>query len=104
MAQLQGHDLDMVMEGYREGIIALRQAGTKVNDILDVLNEEEHIKIGRAKLYHYLKAWNAQTQQQPLIDLQIQHGVIPLASTTLQSDAKIASKLSAELGIDASHR
>ena len=91
--RMQGTTLNAVMEGYREAIVALRQDGTKVDDILAVLNEEEHIKIGRSKLYQYLKAWDAQIQREPLTDDQILHGVIPLALTTLQSDTRIASNL-----------
>ena len=92
------------MEDYRELIIALRQAGTTVDDILEFLNEEEHIKIGRSKLYQYLQRWNAQVQRPALTDEQIQLGVIPLAQSTLQSDTKIASKVSGQFGIDVSHR
>src|ERR1700761_4822860 len=99
---LRGAELAVAMEGYREAIITSRQAGTKIDDILAVLNEEEHIKIGRAKLYEYLKAWDAQIQRPPLTDDQKRLGVLPLARSTLQSDTQIASNLAGQLGIDAS--
>ncbi|KAJ9603053.1 hypothetical protein H2200_012348 [Cladophialophora chaetospira] len=102
--QLQGPELDAVMEDRKEDIIAMRHVGTKVEDILNILNDEEHVKIGRAKSYQYLKAWNAQTQNQPLTDEQILQGVIPLARSTLQSDAEIASNLTAQFGVGISHR
>ena len=92
-----------VLEVYRDSIVAARQEGVTINNIIAALYEE-NVDISRATLYRYLKAWNAQIQRQPLTDDQIQHGVIPLALSTLQSDTKITSNLLGQLGINTSHR
>ena len=93
--------LNDLMSAYKHDIILARQEGFKIDRILAWLNEEG-VKIGRSKLYQYLKDWDAQVQRPALTDEQIHGSVLPLAQRTLLSDGKIASKLAEDLGIDAS--
>ena len=92
------------MESYQEVILALRESGATINDILYWLETEEQKKIGRTTLYRYLKEWAAPIQRKALTDDQIHTFVLPLAQRTLLSDTKIASNLAANEGFDISAR
>jgi hypothetical protein len=95
--------LDQLITLNKDHIISFRQQGIKIDDIIEWLNDAG-VKIGRSKLYQYLKDWNAQVQRPSLTNDQIERSIIPIAKRTLLSDTKIARVATGDLQIEISAR
>jgi hypothetical protein len=100
---LSKSELDRLMAANKDQIVLFRQQGVKVDDILEWLNDAG-VQIKQAKLYQYLKAWNAQVQRPALTIEQVEGSVLPLACKTLLSDTQIARQVETRLSIDTSAR